>query len=213
MASIEQDVEVDVPVRTAYDQWTQFEQFPRFMDGVQDVRQLDDAHLHWVARIGGVEKEWDAEITAQEPDRVIAWRSTDGTWSAGTVLFEPVDATCTRIRLRMEWEPEGFIESAGSALGLDSMRVRGDLMRFKELVEERGDASGAWRGEVHGGTAAPAGMGGEIGLGGGTSGSIETPHLTSRGAERDHGDVPGMGAQGSDELARRRTDDPYGSGR
>jgi uncharacterized membrane protein len=149
MATVNESVEVDVPVSTAYNQWTQFEEFSKFMEGVQSVRQLDDTHLHWVAEFGGERHEWDAEITEQEPDRVIAWRARDGKYNSGRVRFEPLGDNGTRIDVELVWEPEGMKEELGSALGSDSRRVKGDLERFKELVERRGVETGAWRGEVH----------------------------------------------------------------
>ncbi len=148
MASIEKSIEVDVPVTTAYNQWTQFEEFPRFMENVESVTQTDDTHLHWVAEYGGERNEWDAEITEQEPDRVIAWRSQDGVQQSGRVTFEPVEDGRTKITVEMEWEPEGMKEKVGAAVGADSRSVSEDLDRFKELVESRGVESGAWRGRV-----------------------------------------------------------------
>ena len=149
MATVNESIEVDVPVSTAYNQWTQFEEFPQFMEGVESVRQLDDTHLHWVAEFGGERHEWDAEITEQEPDRVVAWRARDGKYNSGRVRFEPAGGARTRVDLEMVWEPEGIKEELGSALGSDSRRVKADLERFKELIERRGVESGAWRGEVH----------------------------------------------------------------
>jgi uncharacterized membrane protein len=148
MARIEESIEVNVPVTTAYNQWTQFEEFPQFMEGVESVKQIDDTHLHWVAEIGGKRHEWDAEITKQEPDRRIAWQAVDGHYVSGTVTFEPLGDNSTRINVVMEHETEGMVESLGSALGADSRRVKGDLERFKEVVESRGAETGAWRGEV-----------------------------------------------------------------
>jgi uncharacterized membrane protein len=149
---IEEHVEIDVPVSTAYDQWTQFEEFPLFMEGLDDVRQLDDTTLHWTASIGGKRAEWDAKILEQVPDKKIVWASTDGKDTRGKVAFEPLGPERTRIRLAMKYTPEGVAEQAGSAAGLDTRRVRGDLERFKELIESRHVADGAWRGEVHDGT-------------------------------------------------------------
>jgi uncharacterized membrane protein len=150
MARIDESIEVEVPVQTAYNQWTQFEDFPKFMESVEHVRQLDDKHLHWVADVGGTKAEWDAEITHQEPDRRIAWRATSGFPNTGEVTFEPVNGR-TRINVNMEFEPEGMKESAGSALGFDSRQVKKDLERFKDFIEGRGTETGAWRGEVKGG--------------------------------------------------------------
>ena len=148
MQSIEQSIEVEVPVSTAYNQWTQFQEFPRFMEGVDEVRQLDDTHLHWKASFGGREHEWDAEITEQTPDQRIAWRSTDGKTNAGVVTFHRLDDNRTKIMLQLDWDPEGMLEALGGAVGSDDRRVRGDLERFKEMIEERGVETGAWRGEV-----------------------------------------------------------------
>ena len=148
MSTIEQSIEVDVPVRTAYNQWTQFETFPQFMDGVDSVRQLDDTHLHWVADIAGVRREWDAEITEQTPDQRIAWRATDGTENAGVVTFHHLSDDTTRVMLQLEFDPEGFVEHAGDALGFVRSRTKGDLERYKSFVEARGTETGEWRGEV-----------------------------------------------------------------
>ena len=148
MATIEQSIEVQVPVSTAYNQWTQFEEFPTFMEGVTNVEQIDDRHLHWVAEVGGVREEWDAEITDQHPDERIAWMSTTGPANSGIVTFERLGDDRTRIDVEMSWNPEGFRESAGAALGFDERRVAGDLERFRDLVERRGVETGAWREEL-----------------------------------------------------------------
>jgi uncharacterized membrane protein len=148
MSKIEHSLDVDVPVRVAYDQWTQFEEFPRFMEGVEQVQQLDDTHLHWIATIAGKRKEWDAEITQQEPDQRVAWTATDGAENGGAVDFHRLGDTKTRITLTMEVEPEGPVEGVGDALGVPSRKVKGDLDRFKEFIESRGSATGAWRGNV-----------------------------------------------------------------
>jgi len=148
MATIEESIEVDVPVTTAYNQWTQFEEFPEFMEGVESVQQIDDTHLLWTAEIGGTREEWRAEISEQTPDQRIAWHATEGKTNAGVVTFHRIDDSTTRIMLQMDWEPEGMKESVGSAVGADSRRVKGDLERFKEMIERRGTPTGAWRGEV-----------------------------------------------------------------
>jgi uncharacterized membrane protein len=148
MSQIEQSIQVAVPVRTAYDQWTQFEEFPRFMEGVEEIRQVDDTHLHWRTKVAGREKEFDAEITEQTPDQRIAWTATEGAEHAGVVTFHRVGDDETRIMVQMDVEPDGAVEKAGDALGLVTRRVKGDLERFKELIEGRGSESGAWRGEV-----------------------------------------------------------------
>ena len=150
MSFIEKSIVVDVPVRTAYNQWTQFEEFPRFMEGVKEVKQLDDKRLQWRAELMGKELEWNAEITQQIPDQRITWKSTTGAKNAGSVSFTPEGPDKTRITLRLEYEPEGAAESTGSALGLVSARVDGDLKRFKKFIEERGHETGQWRGEIHG---------------------------------------------------------------
>jgi uncharacterized membrane protein len=146
--TIEQSVEVEVPIGQAYDQWTQFEEFPRFMEGVERVEQRDDRHLHWVASFGGQTHEWDAEITEQKPEERVAWRNVDGKDNAGVVTFHKIDDATTRIMVQMDWAPEGIKEKLGSALGADDRRLKGDLQRFKEFIESRGSATGSWRGEV-----------------------------------------------------------------
>jgi uncharacterized membrane protein len=148
MSRIEESIEVNVPLSTAYNQWTQFEEFPRFMEGVERVRQLDDTHLEWTVSIGGKEHTWRAEITEQRPDERVAWRSVDGKETGGAVTFHRLSETSTNVMVQMDFEPEGLTEQLGSALGADSRRVKGDLERFKQLIEGRGEESGAWRGEV-----------------------------------------------------------------
>ena len=148
MPTVEQSIEIEVPVSTAYNQWTQFEEFPKFMDGVEEVRQLDNTHLHWVAEIGGHREEWDAEITEQHPDERIAWKATGGKKNAGVVTFHPLDNQHCRVMLQLDWDSEGVVEKLGSAIGQDDRQVKGDLKRFKELIESRGAETGAWRGEV-----------------------------------------------------------------
>ena len=148
MARIDGSIDVNVPVRVAYDQWTQFEEFPRFMSGVESVKQIDDTHLHWVAKIAGVRKEWDAEITQQEPDQRIAWNSTSGADNAGAVDFHRLDDEKTRITLTMDVDPEGILENVGNAIGVPERHVEGDLKRFKEFIEGRAVPTGAWRGTV-----------------------------------------------------------------
>jgi len=148
MSTIEESIEIDVPVRTAYNQWTQFEEFPSFMEGVESVTQLDDTHLHWVAEIGGMRREWDAVVSEQHPDERVAWTSTSGTSNAGVVTFHKLAEARTKVMLQLEVEPEGIVERAGDALGVIRRRAKGDLERFKDLIESRGQASGAWRGDV-----------------------------------------------------------------
>jgi uncharacterized membrane protein len=150
MERVEKTIEVRCPIRAAYNQWTQFEEFPRFMAGVKEVRQLDDTHVHWHAEVWGRDKEWDAEITEQVPDTRISWKSVTGVRSAGTVRFEPVDSNCTRVHLAMAYEPEGATEKVGDALGVMERQVSSSLDDFKEFIEQRGAETGGWRGEVHG---------------------------------------------------------------
>ena len=148
MSRITDHVDVDVPVTVGYDQWTQFESFPEFMEGVERVVQLDAKTLDWTARVAGRTKHWRAEIVEQEPDQVIAWQSVEGARNDGRVTFEPTSAASCRITLELDVEPEGAIEATGDALGFVSRRVKGDLERFKEFIETRDQATGAWRGQI-----------------------------------------------------------------
>lgn len=149
MATAEQTVDVDVDVRSVYNQWTQFEEFPRFMRDVESVTQRDDTHLHWVVNVAGVTREFDAEVTEQIPDRRIAWRAGDGVTHAGTVTFERIDDQHTRVKLQLDMEPEGLIEKAAEMTGIVSSRVKADMEQFKEFIESRhGHETGEWRGEV-----------------------------------------------------------------
>jgi uncharacterized membrane protein len=150
MAELEKRITVDAPVREVYNQWTQFEEFPRFMEGVIEVRQLDDKTLFWRARIGGVEREWHAKIVEQVPDEIISWRSVTGPDNGGTVHFRNLGDGRTEITLRVHYDPEGVTENVGDALGFVSRRVEGDLKRFRDFIEERGRATDGWRGEIHG---------------------------------------------------------------
>lgn len=148
MSMIEDSIVVNVPLQAAYNQWTQFEDFPRFMEGVQEVQQIDDRHLHWRAEVGGKEIEWDAEITEQIPDSRIAWQSVTGPENSGLVSFEPTMDGNTRITVQMEYEPEGFMENVGDMFGVTTRRVHNDLEQFKEMIESRGRESGGWRGTI-----------------------------------------------------------------
>ena len=148
MSTIEQSIDLEVPVRAAYDQWTQFEEFPQFMDGVEEVRQIDETHVHWVVAFGGSRHEWDAEITEQLPDERVAWRNTDGKDNAGVVTFHKLDDRRSRVMVQMDFVPEGIKEKVGDKLGAPDRRVKGDLKRFKELIESDSSETGAWRGEV-----------------------------------------------------------------
>ena len=148
MTDVRSTIEIDRPVRTVYDQWTQFETFPEFMEGVKEVRQVDDTHLHWRAEVGGVERQWDAEITEQKPDERVAWRAREGADNAGVVTFHRLSEDRTRVMLQMEFDPDGFAESVGDKLGFVRRRAAGDLERFKDFVEDRGVETGGWRGQV-----------------------------------------------------------------
>jgi uncharacterized membrane protein len=148
MSGVTKSVDVAVPIRTAYDQWTQFEDFPQFMEGVEEVRQISDTMTHWKVEIAGVNREFDAKITEQLPDERVAWTSTDGTRQAGVVTFHRLDENHTRVTAQMEFEPQGVTEKAGDKLGMVDRRVSGDLNRFKEFIERRGAETGAWRGTV-----------------------------------------------------------------
>ena len=150
MATIEKSIDVGVPVSVAYDQWTQFEEFPQFMDGIVEVKQLDDTHLRWVADIDGERKEWKAEVIEQEPDRVVAWRSVEGLENSGRVEFEPIDSG-TRVSVAMQYDADGVKESLGALFGIDGRQVANDLESFRELVEAREVPTGAWRGTVESG--------------------------------------------------------------
>ena len=148
LSNIEKAIDVRVPVRTAYNQWTQFEDFPRFMDGIKEVKQLDDKRLHWRSSVGGKEREWDAVITEQIPDARIAWRSIEGTNNSGVVTFHRVADDTTRVMLQMAYEPQGFTENAADAIGLVDRSVESSLQSFKKFIEESGGETGAWRGEI-----------------------------------------------------------------
>jgi uncharacterized membrane protein len=150
MEHIEKSIDVQAPLSTVYNQWTQFEEFPKFMEGVQEVRQLDNKRLHWRAKIGGKEKEWDSEIFEQTPDERIAWRSTSGAMNSGQVSFQSLGPNQTRVNLKINYDPTGVMENIADALGVVSVRVEGDLKRFKQFVEDRHSETGSWRGEIHG---------------------------------------------------------------
>jgi uncharacterized membrane protein len=151
MARIEESIDVAVPVETAYNQWTQFEEFPSFMEGIEQVQQVDDTHLRWVAEVGGKREEWDAEITEQHPDERVAWKATGGKGNGGVVTFHRLNDDETRVTVQLDWQPEGVTENIGAALGMDGRQVSKDLERFKELIESRGQESGSWRGDVSAG--------------------------------------------------------------
>ena len=152
MSQVQKSIDVDVPVRTAYNQWTQFESFPKFMGGVESISQIDDTHSHWVTNIAGVEREFDTEITEQHPDERVAWRSVGGdTDHAGVVTFHRLEEAKTRVMVQIDWEAKGLVEKVGSAFNVDDRQVTSDLERFKDLVETRGSESGGWRGDVEAG--------------------------------------------------------------
>lgn len=155
MSEYTHTLEVDRPVRQVYDQWTQMEDFPRFLDGVEEVEQITDTRMHWHVSIAGVDREFDAVITEQVPDERIGWTSVDGPEQAGTVVFRPKGVGRTEVSLTMRFDPEGLTEKAGDALGFVEHRVKGDLERFKEFMESSEAPTGAWRGEVHGGVEQP----------------------------------------------------------
>ena len=148
MSTVEKSIDVDVPVRTAYNQWTQFESFPQFMEGVDRIDQTSDTMTHWVTSIGGVTREFDAQITEQHPDERVAWTSVDGAKQAGVVTFHRLDESKTRVMLQMDFLPEGVVENVGDKLGIVGRRAEGDLKRFKDFIEGRGAETGGWRGEV-----------------------------------------------------------------
>jgi uncharacterized membrane protein len=151
---VDKKIEVEAPVEMVYNQWTQFEDFPLFMAGIREVRQLSAERLHWVAEVGGARKEWYARITRQVPDEVLAWKSEGGALNDGTIIFKPIDEARTELEVHMSYEPEDFKERAGGVLGVVSRRVEGDLERFKQFIEERGAETGSWRGEIiHGSRA------------------------------------------------------------
>ena len=176
---VERSIEVAVPVRTAYDQWTQFEEFPRFMGGVQEVRQVGDALTHWVAEIAGVRREWDAAILEQVPDEKVAWAATSGATNAGAVYFTAVGEACTRVRLTLDYEPEGVVERIGDILDVIDRQAVADLDRFKEFIEQAGAATGTWRGTIEEGDVQDG----------------QTPD--ERGAHDVEGDVAAVGPTGS----------------
>jgi uncharacterized membrane protein len=148
MPSVQESIDVDVPLSSVYNQWTQFEDFPHFMGGVDTVTQVGDTLTHWKTTIGGVEREFDAEITEQHPDERVAWKSVDGKTHAGVVTFHRLSDTTTRVMVQIDWETESLVEKAGAAVGVDDRQVKKDLERFKEFIEARGAETGGWRGDV-----------------------------------------------------------------
>ncbi|WP_336216499.1 SRPBCC family protein [Nonomuraea sp. LPB2021202275-12-8] len=159
MSTIEHSVDVNVPVRVAYNQWTQFESFPEFMEGVESIKQVTDTRTHWITEIAGVKREFEAEITEQHPDERIAWRSIDKPHQAGVVTFHHINPETTRVTLQMEYDPEGFVEKAGDWLQIVKLRIRNDMERFKSFIESRGSETGGWRGDVPGAHQPGSGLG------------------------------------------------------
>ncbi|MDQ0822233.1 ribosome-associated toxin RatA of RatAB toxin-antitoxin module [Arthrobacter sp. V4I6] len=218
MATVRQSIEVNVPPSQAYNQWTQFEDFPRFMSGVDAVRQLDDSTVHFETSIRGVKREYDARITGQEPDQRVSWESLDEPRNAGTVRFEPLEANRTKVSVELTWEPESAAEKAGAAVGLDSRQVASDLKRFKKFIEERDVESGAWRGRVDDATTggAPAGaVGAPAGAAGAPAGagSVESDGTTAVPLQEEagSGDLPTTQHVNADpDLA---PDPPFGNDR
>ena len=195
MTHVERSIEVEVPVRTAYDQWTQFEEFPRFMQGVSEVRQVGEALTHWVAEIAGVRREWDAAILEQVPDRKVAWAATTGATNAGAVYFDAVGESTTRVRLTLDYEPEGLVEKIGDVLDVIDRQAVADLDRFKEFIEQRGTATGGWRGQVEEGGVQPGHGAGAVG----TAGAVGVAGAGAAGAVGVAG--AGAGAAGAGEPA------------
>jgi len=148
MSTVTESVDVDVPIKIAYDQWTQFESFPQFMDGVEEIRQIDDTHTHWVVKVGGITREFDATITEQHPEERVAWRADDGPNHAGVVTFHRLDDDKTRVTAQLDIDPEGFVENVADKAGILDRKIKGDMGRFKEFIESRGSATGSWRGDV-----------------------------------------------------------------
>ena len=201
MSHIDDSIRVSVPVRTAYNQWTQFEDFPRFMTGVQEVQQVDDAHLHWRAEIMGKDLEWDSEIVEQVPDQRIAWRSIGGLRNAGVVEFRALSPTETEVHLALDYEPEGVLENLGSATGVASHRVHNELENFKEFVEQRGSETGAWRGQIRDGEPMEAGLGSRLG----------NPPRTNAAGDVGSGSVGGEGF--SEDIDTRADNYAHGNAR
>lgn len=204
MARIEHSIDIGVPVREAYDQWTQFETFPQFMEGVESVKQTDATHLHWVATIAGKRQEWDAEITEQTPDQRIAWTSITGDANAGSVDFHRLGEESTRVTLTMDVEPSGLAEKVGTALGIPSGQVKGDLERFRDFIERRGSATGSWRGEVEQNDVTGSRSRSDTGVG---IGDRELAGAGAMGTSRTA--LPGDAGAGPGGAT---ADDPYGIG-
>ncbi|MCZ9884409.1 SRPBCC family protein [Arthrobacter sp. B2a2-09] len=186
MATVSQIVDVDVPVSVAYNQWTQFETFPEFMKGVEAVEQIDETALHFSTNVGGVKRDYNAQILEQVPDSLVSWASIDGPRHAGTVRFEPLGSDSTRVSVEIEWEPESLAEKAGSLVGIDDLRVSADLDKFKKFIEARGYETGGWRGSMADGDVDDAGA--EPHVGQYTEGDYGTERVSDLPAERIQGD-------------------------
>ncbi|MDQ0028385.1 SRPBCC family protein [Arthrobacter bambusae] len=209
MATVNKSIDVDVPVSVAYNQWTQFESFPEFMKGVEAVEQIDETALHFSTNVGGVKREFNAQILEQVPDSLVSWASVDGPRNAGSVSFEPLGADRTRVTVEIEWEPESLAEKAGSLVGIDDMRVSADLDKFKKFIEERGYETGGWRGSVAAGDVEDSGA--AASSAGTTSGLLSVdPDLTAPAAtEAGDGGTPAHvgqypeGDYGTEQVADR----------
>lgn len=202
METIQKSIDVNVPLHTAYNQWTQFETFPEFMEGIQEVRQLDDSHVHWVADIGGKHKEWDAEIVEQIPDQRIQWRSISGARNDGLVEFEPISDNQTHVTVKMNYETEGVLEGIGDFFGITSNRVEGDLERFKTFVETRGAETGAWRGEIRPGSGV---SGSQVSSPGGSSSSMGGGYGSSVSSSSGLYGSPHSGSEAEDVSIGRQS--------
>jgi uncharacterized protein YndB with AHSA1/START domain len=172
------EIDVDAPIQAVYNQWTQFESFPHFLNAVKEVTQIDDSLTHWVVSVGGVRREFDAEITEQVPDEIIAWASVDGKSHSGSVRFSPAGGANTHVAMEMMWLPETFVEKVGAALNLDERQAQMDLERFKSFIEERGRETGGWRSEIHDGVPESEGSSQGAWATGATAGSTVTPGAT-----------------------------------
>ncbi|NUO61177.1 MAG: SRPBCC family protein [Hamadaea sp.] len=203
MSSQTETVEVAVPIHTAYNQWTQFEQFPKFMKRVKEVRQINDTLTHWTVEINGVRREFDAQITEQQPDSRVAWMSTSGTRQGGTVTFQPIDSDHTRVTAQLDLEPEGFAENVADKTGMVGHHVKEDLENFKEFIEQRGSETGAWRGSVEGGRVES----GRSGLAGDPGTTYESQSAYETGAPRQPG-MPDAGMPDPGMRGQRPTGEP-----
>jgi hypothetical protein len=200
---VDESIVVDVPVSTAYDQWTQFEDFPHFMGGISEVKQLNDTTLHWVAEIGGVKREWDATILEQVPNEKIAWAATEGATNAGAVYFASAGPEKTTVSLHLEYEPEGAVEKAGDAAGIVERRAKADLAKFKSVIEDAGYASGAWRGNVPGAAGTPGVEAAESSKGDSGKAGISAKAVVAGAAGAAAGVAAAKALSGSGEAERR----------